>query len=75
MLRLAKVDRRKFPSETAQATTEYILIMAAVVGLALIVVRNFVKPVFEIVITGMEKKIEDTFSKGDALHKLPLKKR
>jgi Flp pilus assembly pilin Flp len=61
--------------EEAQATTEYILILAVMVTIAIVVVRDLIKPVLEAFRSTISKSITDQmFRDSKGMHQSPFKK-
>ncbi|OFZ20566.1 MAG: hypothetical protein A2X94_11115 [Bdellovibrionales bacterium GWB1_55_8] len=66
------VSRRIWADESGQATTEYILMVALAVTLALMVIREFIKPVLERMTSSLVEKMERGFFGN--LHHFPLRR-
>lgn len=52
-------------AEEGQTTTEYILMVATVVGIALLCIRDLVRPVVTYVTDFIEKQVGDSFRPGN----------
>lgn len=59
---------RGMRDENAQATVEYVLMLAVALMLFLIIVKGFLKPWMEKLSKFMESKIKDEFFKGGDSH-------
>ncbi len=68
--------RKFYRSESAQATTEYVLMLAVALMLFTIIVRGFVQPWVKKLTAFLEGKIKDELFKtsGDAMHRFPFKR-
>lgn len=66
--------RRFFADETAQATTEYILILAVLVSLAILLIRDLIRPILTQFNDSLSKAItEKLFKDEGTLHRSPFK--
>lgn len=61
--------RRFFREESAQASVEYTLVLAIVVGLVLILIKKLLQPAFATLRVSLSNRIEKTLFGGD-LHRL-----
>ncbi len=60
--------------EDAQATTEYVLILAVLVSLAILVVRDLIRPALARLTDSISKMInEQLFNSSDSMHHSPFK--
>lgn len=60
--------------ERAQATTEYVLILAVLVSLAILLVRDLIRPVLSQFTDTLSKTItEKMFKDGKSMHRSPFK--
>lgn len=59
--------------ERAQATTEYVLILAVLVTLAILVVRDLIRPILARFTDSLSKAITDKmFKDGGTMHQSPF---
>lgn len=66
--------RRFLGDEAAQATTEYILILSVLVLIAILVVRDLIRPVLAAFTDSLSKIItEQLFKEGGSMHRSPFK--
>ena len=66
---------RFWQEEEAQATTEYVLILAVLVSIAILLIRDLIRPVVDRLGDSLSKQIESMFQPGEAMHRSPFKKR
>jgi hypothetical protein len=59
--------------DEAQATTEYVLILAVVVGIAILVARELVGPALKALTDGISRLIEEKMFKPDSMHRSPFR--
>ena len=59
--------------EKAQATTEYILILAVLVSIAILLIRDLIRPTLDRISTSLTKRIDELFKPG-AMHRSPFRK-
>jgi hypothetical protein len=60
--------------DEAQATTEYVLILAVLVSLAILLIRDLVRPVLSAFTDRISKIITDQlFKDGGAMHRSPFR--
>lgn len=60
--------------EEAQATTEYILILSVLVLLAILLVRDLIRPILTTFTDSLSKIItEELFKDGGSMHRSPFK--
>jgi len=65
---------RFFADEEAQATTEYILILAVLVSLAILLVRDLIRPILAQFTDNLSTIItEQLFKDGGSMHRSPFK--
>ncbi len=57
--------QRLWREDQAQATTEYILLLAVIVGLVVTLVKKLVQPVFKRLLQVLTSNIESKFFGGD----------
>lgn len=63
-----------FTDEDAQATTEYVLILAVLVTLAILVTRDLIRPVFSRFSENLTRIInEELFNDGAGMHRSPFR--
>ncbi len=63
-----------FNDESGQATTEYILMLAVVVSLVSIVVKQLIGPTYQRLRVSVGRSIDNKlFPKGEGFHQFPLK--
>jgi len=63
-----------FADEDAQATTEYVLILAVLVTLAILVTRDLIRPVFAHFSENLTRIInEQFFNGGPGMHQSPFR--
>jgi Flp pilus assembly pilin Flp len=68
------VRRTFLVDEEAQATTEYVLILAVMVSLGILIVRDLIKPVLTQFTDKISKLInEQLFKDGGSMHQSPFK--
>ncbi len=60
--------------ESAQATTEYVLILAVLVSIALLLVRDLIRPILATFTDSISDAIENGMFNPDSMHRLPFKK-
>lgn len=61
-----------YEDELAQTTTEYVLMISIVLGVALLVIRDLVQPVMKLINEQISKQIEDRLFKPGSFHRLSL---
>jgi hypothetical protein len=59
--------------ESGQATTEYILMLAIIVILFLIMLKQLIKPMFASLLKALNKKYENFFA-PENLHNFPVRR-
>ncbi len=62
--------QRFYKEELAQTTTEYVLIIAIVLGIALLVIRDLVQPVMKWVNERISEQIEKRLFKPGSFHRV-----
>lgn len=72
MISPSEVLRRWFRDESAQATTEYILILSVIVSIALLVIRDLVQPILKAFTDHLSKNIEEKMFKPESMHQSPF---
>ncbi len=65
--------RSLLADDRAQATVEYILIIAVAVGLFLMVWRQFLKPLVASLTGTLQSSFNSFFASGQSMHTLPFK--
>ena len=66
--------RSFFVEENAQATTEYVLILAVLVSLAILLVRDLIRPILARFTDSLSNAInEQMFKGGSSMHRSPFK--
>jgi Flp pilus assembly pilin Flp len=58
---------------SGQATTEYVLILAVIVTIALLVIRDLVQPLLARFTESISKTIEEKMFKPGSMHKSPFR--
>lgn len=69
------IFRRFVEEEVAQATTEYVLILAVLVSIAILLIRDLIRPLVDRLGESLSNQIESMFEPGEAMHRSPFKKR
>lgn len=67
--------RRFLFEEDGQATTEYVLILAVLVSIAILLIRDLIRPLVDRMGETLSKQIESMFQPGEAMHRSPFRKR
>jgi Flp pilus assembly pilin Flp len=68
---MRSVCRRFIQDESAQATTEYMLMMAVALAITVALIKNFLKPTFERLRVALANQVEKTLFSGD-MHRLNI---
>lgn len=66
--------RRLVLDDKGQATTEYILMLAIIVGLTIIAIKTLIRPVYEALRENLTKRIDETLFKEGNLHHIRIGK-
>ncbi|MBC7387272.1 MAG: hypothetical protein H7301_14055 [Cryobacterium sp.] len=70
-----KFFRNFVDEESAQATIEYILILAVLVTIAILLVRDLIRPVMTRLSESIQSMVSDKmFKSGPAMHRSPFKR-
>lgn len=65
--------REFLQDEDAQATTEYVLVLAVIVSIAIILVRDLIKPILGAFTENLSESIEKGMFNPDAMHRSPFR--
>lgn len=63
---------RFLTEDSAQATTEYILILSVLVGIAIVLVRDLIRPVFAKLTDTLSKMVEEKMFQPGSMHRSPF---
>jgi hypothetical protein len=73
IFRAGRIRDRVLLGERAQATSEYVLMLAVVVSLALVVLKKGLQPLFQQLQTTLFRRLEQgTFPAGEGMRRNPL---
>ncbi len=65
--------RSFFAEEDAQATIEYVLVLAVIVSIGIILVRDLIKPILGAFTDSLSESIEKGMFNPDRMHQSPFK--
>ncbi|MBY0472448.1 hypothetical protein K2X30_14885 [bacterium] len=69
---MKKILRGFQSDESGQATTEYMLTLSIVVAVALIVIKEFVRPLYELLAQRIGKQLQNTLFSRESFHNLRI---
>jgi Flp pilus assembly pilin Flp len=64
--------RRFFRDESAQATIEYVLILSVLVAIALLLIRDLLRPILTRFTDNLSQAIEERMFKPGSMHRSPF---
>ena len=68
------LSRRFHVDESAQATIEYVLILSVLVTIAILLIRDLVRPVIDRLSDSLNQIIEEKMFKPGSMHRSPFKR-
>jgi Flp pilus assembly pilin Flp len=68
------MHRRFWRDESAQATIEYVLILSVLVAIALLLIRDLIRPILTRFTDSLSKAIEEKMFKPGSMHRSPFRR-